>query len=124
MRKPIQKQELEAFRRSLKPGDKIVYIEEAPRADGTGGFRKIKRVMEVEKVHRFTIDLIKGSTKRNITLQEAIINNTRSRYDAERQTGQIMELSLIHIWDGLGGIIEGGNAHSGHKAHGIHHKCI
>lgn len=52
---PVQMKEVEAFRQSLKRGDKLIYLEEAPRDDGIKGRAIIKRVMEVDKVHKLSL---------------------------------------------------------------------
>lgn len=77
LKNPITKKELEKFRDSLKIGDKLMYVEDMPRDDGVKGRTQIKRVMEVEKVYKYTIDLKKGALKRNVTIQEALIHNVK-----------------------------------------------
>ena len=74
---PVQMKEVEAFRQSLKRGDKLIYLEEAPRDDGIKGRAIIKRVMEVDKVHKYTIDLGAGKLKRNVAIKVAYICNVR-----------------------------------------------
>lgn len=86
MENPIQIKELEEFKRSIKAGDKIIYIEETPRDDGIKGKSVIKRVMEIEKIHRHTVDLKLGKLKRNITIKEALIQN-RKRQMVAGKTG-------------------------------------
>lgn len=84
---PIRMRELEAFKRSLKPGDKLIYMERAVGEDGIKGGTAIKRVMEVEKVHRYTIDLRQGGMRRNVTLKEALIWNRKAPKAMAQKTG-------------------------------------
>lgn len=73
----IKIKDIAAFRDSLKEGDKLIYWEDAPKDEGIKGRTKIKRVMEVEKVHRHTVDLKEGKVKRNVTLKELAIYNRK-----------------------------------------------
>lgn len=73
----IKVKDVEAFRESLKKGDKLIYIEDAPRDDGIKGRTKIKRLMSVDKVYKHTVDLVQGKVKHNITLKEAMICNMK-----------------------------------------------
>lgn len=75
---PVKMNEVEAFKKSLKRGDKLIYLEEAPRDDGIKGRSIIRRVMEVDKVHKHTIDLISGKLKRNVAVKVAYITNVRN----------------------------------------------
>lgn len=69
--------DVEAFGDSLKKGDELIYIEDAPRDDGIKGRTKIKRIMSVDKVYKHTVDLVQGKVKRNVTLKEAMICNMK-----------------------------------------------
>lgn len=73
----IKVKDVEAFRESLKKGDKLIYIEDAPRDEGLKGRAKIKRIMTVDKVHKHTVDLVQGKIKRNAMLKEVLICNLK-----------------------------------------------
>lgn len=73
----IKVKDVEAFRDSLKKGDKLIYIEDAPRDEGVKGHQKIKRSMTVDKVHKHTVDLVQGKIKRNAMLKEVLICNLK-----------------------------------------------
>ena len=73
----IKVKDVEAFRESLKKGDKLIYIEDAPRDEGMKGRAKIKRIMTVDKVHKHTVDLVQGKIKRNAMLKEVLICNLK-----------------------------------------------
>lgn len=76
---PIRKGELEAFRKSLKIGDQLIYYESVPRNDGLGGCRMVKKRMQVTGVYRCLITLQLGRTQRSMTLQEAMLYNVKRR---------------------------------------------
>ena len=73
----IKIKDVEEFGDSLKKGDKLIYIEDAPRDDGIKGRTKIKRIMSVDKVYKHTVDLVQGKVKHNVTLKEAMICNMK-----------------------------------------------
>lgn len=74
---PIEKDELEAFRKSLKIGDQLIYYESVPRNDGVGGSRMVKRRMQVTGVYRHIITLQLGRLQRSMTIQEALLYNVK-----------------------------------------------
>lgn len=97
-KKPVRMKDIEAFAKSLKKGDKLIYLEEAPRDDGIKGRTIIKRVMKVEKVHRFTIDLVLGNLKRNVAIKVAYICNVRNHTaDSERKAREARRKMVIDM---------------------------
>lgn len=95
---PVKMKEVEAFKKSLKRGDKLIYLEEAPRDDGIKGRTIIKRVMKVEKVHRFTIDLVSGKLKRNVAVKVAYITNVRNHMaESDRKAREARRRMVIDM---------------------------
>ena len=75
--KMITIKDVEAFRESLKKGDRLIYIEDVPKDEGIKGRQKTRRTMTVDKVHKHTVDLVQGRIKRNAMLKEVLIQNLR-----------------------------------------------
>lgn len=80
---PIKKDELEAFRKSLKIGDWLIFYESVPRNDGVGGSRMVKRRMQVTGVYKHLITLQLGRIQRSMTIQEALLYNVKRRKKQE-----------------------------------------
>lgn len=76
---PIKRDELEAYRKSLKIGDQLIYYESVPRSDGIGGSRMVKRRMLITGIYKNIITLQLERMQRSMTLQEALIYNAKRR---------------------------------------------
>ena len=76
---PIKRDELEAYRKSLKIGDYLIYYESVPRSDGIGGSRMVKRRMLITGIYKNIITLQLGRMQRSMTLQEALLYNVKRR---------------------------------------------
>ena len=76
---PIKRDELEAYRKTLKIGDTLIYYESVPRSDGIGGSRMVKRRMLITGIYKNIITLQLGRMRRSMTLQEALIYNVKRR---------------------------------------------
>lgn len=76
---PIKRDELEAYRKSLKIGDSLIYYESVPRSDGIGRSRMAKRRMLITGIYKNIITLQLGRMQRSMTLQEALIYNVKRR---------------------------------------------
>ena len=77
--KMITIKDVEAFRESLKKGDRLIYIEDVPKDEGIKGKQKTRRIMEVDRVYKHTVDLVQGRIKRNAMLKEVLIQNLRQQ---------------------------------------------
>ena len=80
--------DVEEFGKSLKEGDRLIYIEDVPRDDGIKGRMRIKRIMKVERVNKHTVDLVQGKVKRNVMLKEAMAFNLRQPVNPTSQAGR------------------------------------
>lgn len=76
---PIKRDELEAYRKSLKIGDQLIYYESVSRSDGIGGSRMVKRRMLITGIYKNIITLQLGRMQRSMTLQEALMYNAKRR---------------------------------------------
>lgn len=86
-RHPITRAELEAYRKTIKIGDRLIYPESLAKKDG--GTRIVKIPMEVTKIYRNIVILRSGRKERSMTIQEALLHNAQRKppKKEERQKG-------------------------------------
>ena len=86
---PITKEELEQFKRSVKPGDRVTVTERVAKEDWSG-YYTIKRKMYVERKYRHVAILRDDKEKQtSFTWMELVMMNRRKRGKQNESSNEV-----------------------------------